>query len=251
MVVVLSQMMSNHHHTMVYDPKGRQVEFREHFHKMLAKSQNALRQRSENMWSSDEPSVVELGVEDLLEKLVYIATNPVKDGLVERVKDWPGPKCVRALLTGEPITATRPTHFFRACGVMPLDVTLVMKLPDHFEGKAEFLDQLQRRITVVEDELARERQRTGCKVLGRHHVQHQSWLETATSERPRRELRPRLAARDPQVRIAMIKRNKAWQASYCKARKALRDGEDVEFPYGTYWLRRFAGVRVEPPQEHC
>jgi len=78
--VILSQMESNHHHTMAYDPHGRQVEFREHFHKMLAKSQNALRGRWENLWSSEEPYTVEvMSADDLLDKLVYIATNPVKD----------------------------------------------------------------------------------------------------------------------------------------------------------------------------
>jgi putative transposase len=250
MVVVLSQMMSNHHHMLLYDPMGKQVEFREHFHKLMAKSQNALRRRSENLWSSAEPSVVELGVEDLLEKLVYIATNPVKDGLVERVKHWPGPKFVRALLTGEPMTAQRPRHFFRERGTMPLEVTLVMKLPDHFDGKAEFLDQLRRRIGVVEDELARERRATGRKVLGRHRVLQQSWHDSATTELPQRELRPRLAARDTKARIAIIERNKAWQAAYWTARKAWRDGNDVEFPYGTYWLKRFAGVRVAPSLEN-
>ena len=42
------------------------------------------------MWSaSTEPCVVEvMEPSDLMDKLVYIATNPVKDGLVARVRDW-------------------------------------------------------------------------------------------------------------------------------------------------------------------
>jgi putative transposase len=43
--VILSQMMSNHHHDGLYDRYGNHVEFREHFHTMLAKCQNALRGR--------------------------------------------------------------------------------------------------------------------------------------------------------------------------------------------------------------
>jgi hypothetical protein len=35
-VLLLSQMLSNHHHTDVYDPHGRINEFTEHFHKMFA-----------------------------------------------------------------------------------------------------------------------------------------------------------------------------------------------------------------------
>src|SRR5688500_623120 len=69
MDVVLSQMMSNHYHGMVYDARGREVEFREHFHKMFAKSQNALRGRWENLWAAEEPCVVEVVTrEDLLDK---------------------------------------------------------------------------------------------------------------------------------------------------------------------------------------
>src|SRR4051812_1995606 len=55
MEVILSQMMSNHHHTAYYDRHGRDVEFREHFHKFTSKSQNALHGRWENMWSTEEP----------------------------------------------------------------------------------------------------------------------------------------------------------------------------------------------------
>src|SRR5665647_717786 len=114
MIIMLEQMMSNHHHTVRIDPHGREVEFREHFHKMMAKAQNALRGRWENLWSSEEPCNVEvMSLEDLLDKLVYVATNPVKDGLVEKVHHWPGPNFLKALLTGKPLRAHRPKHFFR------------------------------------------------------------------------------------------------------------------------------------------
>jgi hypothetical protein len=75
----------------VYDPEGRIIEFTEHFHKMLAKALNAHRGRWENMWSSEPPCLVQLVEEqDVLDKLVCVALNPVKAGLVERVHHWPG-----------------------------------------------------------------------------------------------------------------------------------------------------------------
>ena len=96
--VVLSQMMSNHHHTMIYDPHGNIVAFKQRFHQLLSKCQNALRGRWDGVWSGDEPSTVDV-VEraDLVDKLVYIATNPVKDGLVETCQRWPGPKLVQVV----------------------------------------------------------------------------------------------------------------------------------------------------------
>ena len=248
--MVLSQMMSNHHHGLVYDAHGRDVEFREQFHKMLAKSQNALRGRWENLWASEEPCVVEvLGREDLLAKLVYIATNPVKDGLVEKVHHWPGPNFTNALLTGKPMKAHRPKHFFREHGSMPSELELVLKLPDHFTGKAEFLAELRRRIAEVEQACTHERQRTGRAVLGRRQVLRQSWRDSPTSREPRRDLRPRVASRNKWLRVMALMRNKDWQTEYREARASWLAGLPAMFPHGTYWLRRFASVHVKAPPE--
>jgi hypothetical protein len=46
---------------------------------------------------------------------------------------------VQALLSGRPIKATRPLHFFREDGPMPAELELALKLPDHFEDKEAFL----------------------------------------------------------------------------------------------------------------
>ena len=248
MNAILSQMMSNHHHTALYDRHGNDVEFREHFHKMMAKSQNALRGRWENFWSSEEPCVVELiSAEDLLDKLVYIATNPVKDGLVDKVHHWPGPHFLPALLSGTPMRAHRPAHFFRDEGPMPEEVELELGLPEHFEGKEEFLAELQRRVAMVEEEQARERMHTGRRVVGRRTILRQSWRDSPTTREPRRGLRPRLAAKNKWMRMAALQRNKQWEAEYKHARLLWLAGFEVEFPHGTYWLRRFANVAIKAP----
>jgi REP element-mobilizing transposase RayT len=248
MKVILSQMMSNHHHTILYDPHGHDVEFREHFHKMMAKSHNAFRGRWENFWAAEEPCVVEvMTADDLLDKLVYVATNPVKDGLVEKVHHWPGPPFLRALLSSEPLRARRPVHFFQKDGSMPEEIELELGLPGDFEGKQEFLAELRRRIDAVEEGCALERMRTGRRVVGRRVILRQSWRDSPMSREPRRNLRPRVAARSKWMRIAALQRNKEWEAAYKHARIQWLAGLDVEFPYGTYWLQRFASVTVKSP----
>jgi hypothetical protein len=89
-LLLFSAAQSNHHHTGIYDPNGTYPDFIEHFHKLLAKCMNSLRGRWENFWSSEQTSVLHL-VEpaDVLDKMVYALTNPVKDNLVARVTDWP------------------------------------------------------------------------------------------------------------------------------------------------------------------
>jgi len=246
--IILPQMMSNHEHAAYLDPDGNDVEFRQRFHGHLAKCQNALRGRWENVWSSEEPCVVEVMTpEDLMEKLVYIATNPVKDGLVERVHHWPGPKFVRALLTGTPLRARRPKHFFREDGPMPDTVELHLRLPDYIPDHAGFLAELERRVRLVEEEGAKARIASGRGVVGRRRILRQSWRDSPTSNEPRRGLRPRVAARSKWVRIAKLQRNTEWEQAYRSARLRWLAGLPAVFPYGTYWLRKYANVTVAPP----
>lgn len=246
--IILPQMMSNHYHSQNHDPEGRDPEYREYFHKLLAKCQNALRGRWENMWATEETCIVNvLDRQALMDTLVYIATNPVKDGLVERVRHWPGPKFVEALLTGKPLRAHRPKHFFRADGDMPETVELTLGLPAHIEDPAGFLAELRERIHAVEEAHIRARMQTGRRVLGRRGVLRQSWRDSPTSHEPRRGLRPRVKARSKWARIAGTQRDKVFEAAHRDARGRWKAGLPAVFPAGTYWLRRFAGVAVLEP----
>ena len=81
--VIFFLAMSNHYHAGIFDPEGRLPAFLEHFHKLFARHQNALRGRWENFWSSEQTSVVELlEAEDVLNEMVYTLANPVKAALV-------------------------------------------------------------------------------------------------------------------------------------------------------------------------
>ena len=243
--VLLPCAMSNHHHTVIYDRFARYPEFVEHFHKIFARSQNALRGRWENFWSSEQVCVVRLvGRDDVVDKLVYTATNPVKDGLVDRVDHWPGVNGLRALLTGRPLAAKRPWHFFRRDGAMPDVVELRLSIPPELGHEAEVLEDLRQRVAALEESLAAERQQTGRRVYGRRAVLRQPWWGRPTSPEPRRNLRPRVAARSKWARIEALQCNRAFLVDYAVARDAWRGGAPVTFPWGTYWLQRFAGVAV-------
>jgi hypothetical protein len=64
---------------------------------------------------------------------------------------------------------------------------------------------------------------------------------------PRRNLRPRIAARSKWARIEALRRNRAFLVDYATARADWQDGIAVVFPVGTYWLRRFASVPIASP----
>ena len=200
--VLLPCVMSNHYHAVIYDRAGRYPEFIEHLHKLVARSQPALRGRWEHLWSSEQTCVVKLvGREAVMDKLVYTATNPVQDALVERVHHWPGVNGLSALLTGRSLRATRPLHFFRANGPMPETVEMTPAVPPELGPADAVLAELRDKVRAVEHNQAIERQRTGRRVLGRRAVLAQSWRDQPASREPRRNLRPRVATRSKWARI--------------------------------------------------
>jgi hypothetical protein len=243
--VMLAYAASNHYHAVIYDRAGRYPEFIEHFHKLMARSQNALRGRWENFWSPEQTCVVNLvGRDAVIDKLVYTATNPVLDHLVERVHHWPGVNNFTALLAGRPLHATRPLHFFRSAGPMPDALQMPLTIPPELGPPAAVISTLRERVRIVELDRAAERLRTGRRVLGRRAVLAQSWRDHPASCEPRQNLRPRVAARSKWARIEALMRNRAFAEAYADARARWRDGVPAVFPPGTYWLQRFASVPV-------
>jgi putative transposase len=248
--IIFTVAMSNHHHTGIFDPDGNYPAFIEHFHKLFAKCQNALRGRWENFWSSEQTSVVRL-VEpsDVIDKMVYALTNPVKDGLVERARHWPGVTSLRGHLNGATLSARRPKHFFREEGPMPESVVLRLTRPRGFENLSndDLAKLIRERVRLVEESTAAERRRAGTTVVGRKGVRAQRWRDRPGSREPRRTLAPRVAGRSEWSRIEALLRNRLFRDAYAAARESFVAGiTNVLFPPGTYWLHRFAHALREP-----
>jgi hypothetical protein len=244
--IIFVHAASNHYHTGIFDAEGRYPEFLHYFHEFLAKSQNALRGRFEHFWSSEQTSVVRL-VEsaDVIDKMIYALTNPVKDPLVDHVWEWPGVNSYEATINGTTLVASRPKHFFREDGNMPESVELRLARPLGFEEAphAELAAQIKDRVTVFERTAADERRAKGIRVLGREHILKQDWRSSPDSQTPHFNLSPRVAAKSKWARVEALLRNKAFLEAYLDARQRLKAGEkDVVFPAGTWWLRRHASV---------
>jgi putative transposase len=246
--VLFTAAMSNHHHTGIHDTHGNYPTFIEYFHKLFAKCQNALRGRWENFWSSEQTSVVRLvDPDDIIDKMTYAVTNPVKDGLVERTDHWPGVTSLDSHLNAAPLVAARPKHFFRDEGPMPETARLSFVRPTGFASDQNFRALILERIRAVEKTAAAERRRTGARVLGRSAILKQRWTDRPGSREPRRQLNPRIAARSKWSRIEALLRNRAFRDAYDAAREAFAAGiRDVLFPAGTYWLRRFTHAPCAP-----
>jgi putative transposase len=242
--LMLPMAEANHHHTVFYDRHGRCPQFVEHFHKMLARCLNARWGRWENLWAAEEVCVTRLVTRDaVIDKLVYAASNPVKDFLVDRATQWPGANGYQHLITGRPLRAHRPAHFFRTGGNMPDDVALPLVIPAELGPPDEVINAVRVGVEAVEASIREDRARTGRRVLGRRQVLAQSWRSSPSSVEPRRVLRPRFAGGGAARAVALLE-YREFLSRYRAARQSLLAGARVTFPSGTYWLARFAAVPV-------
>jgi len=248
--------MSNHYHAVVVDPEGCFPHFLQYFHRIFAVHQNVLRGRWEAFWAPHEqPSVVVLlRGSDLVDKLVYAITNPVKDGLVDKLEHWPGAACLPSLTSGKALSASRPKRYFREEGLLPESATLEFVASPfhsdmlHSEWAKLVQDSVDREVQTIRE----RRIKAGIRVVGAKAVLARHWNDAPTSHEPRREMNPHVACRDKWRRIEALQRNRAFLDAYREARRDWLNGEkDVEFPFGVWFLRNFPGVKCAAAPPVC
>ena len=247
--VIFSGAMSNHHHTGIHDPDGNFPIFTEHFHGLLARCQNAHLGRFENFWSSEPTSVVRL-VEpnDILDKMTYAFTNPTAADLVDTIEEWPGVTTFQSTLSGGHVTATRPRHFFRDDSGMPEVVSLRISRPRGFEdlGLSEWASLVTERVRCKEADHRQRRAAKGIAVLGRARILQQNPFHSPESHAQRFQMSPRVAAKNKWARIEALLRNRGFIKKYRDAfRNHMAGLANVLFPFGTFWMRKFAKVACE------
>jgi REP element-mobilizing transposase RayT len=239
--------MSNHWHGVVSDPFARLPEFLEHFHRLLARAQNASLGRWENLWSSDKTSVVHLiNDEDVLEKMAYTMANPVAAGLVRSPSEWPG---VLTQRIGERCRVEMPDVFFDPAGPLPEFVELELTRPPIYpqltipELARHLAKALERRVREAREALAA----CGRKFLGAKVVLRQAFDAVPKTTEPRRNPSPRIAAKHSPERVQAIRSLVVFLRDYRAAWQAWRNGKrDQVFPAGTYALRVYARVSCAP-----
>ncbi len=216
---------------------------------LLAKCVNSLRGRWENMFSSEQASVVLLTKpEDIIDKMAYAHANPCTADLVEYAWQWPGVSSVDAIIRGRTLTASRPAHFFRADGDMPQSVSLSFARPQGFEhlDQAAFVDLVKSTLEFKERTAAGVRQITHKRVMGARAILAQRWQDSPSTFEPRRHMSPTVAARNKWARVEALLRKGAFLKEYAAALADLLTGTvDVLFPAGTWAMRRFVAITAD------
>lgn len=236
-------VMSNHHHLVVTDRLGQLPAFGQFLASLVARALNASYGRWESFWAPASYSAVALvSKEDLLEKAAYTLANPVAAGLVSTGRAWPGLWSDPADIGPAGRTFERPAQFFDPDGQMPARSTLPLTPPPGFTAE-EYRSALTSRLAEIEKRAARELEAAGRKFMGARRVLAQRHTDYPAPGEPRRELNPRVAARDKWKRIEALGRLKDFLRHYREALTKLRQGvAGVVFPQGTYRLRVLFGV---------
>jgi REP element-mobilizing transposase RayT len=233
-------VLSNHFHLVITDPDARLPAFEQYLDSLVARAVNASLGRWESFWAPSSYSAVALATPaDILDKAAYVLANPVAAGLVRRGKQWPGLWSDPHDIGRAAVAARRPQTFFRKDGYLPEHAEFELSVPPGFSTAEEFRTQLGAALLEREERHASD----GRAFLGAARVRAQSPWRMPASEEPRRNMSPRVAARDRWKRSETIARLETFLTQYRVAWSAWTSGvRDVLFPHGTYGLRVAHGV---------
>jgi len=249
--------ISNHFHILLTDPHKKLSKFMHWLDQFTAKCLNFLYGRCENLWNNDHYSAVTLrelseedkldGSDKIVEKIIYILTNPVQAGLVNRGYKWPGVWSPPALISSGYIEAKRPKYFSKK-GIVPEKVRMKLCPPPGFSHMSprEFSDMIAKKLKEKEDEIQKEFKAQGRKFMGAKRVKAQSPESRPKTKKPRRQINPRIACEDKSERIKLLLARKQFQAEHKEALEWFCAGKrDVVFPSGTYKMQEFFNVNCQ------
>jgi putative transposase len=243
--------MSNHFHLVLTDLDGCLPLFMERLDVLLARAINAHWGRRGAFFEQGSYSAVRLETpEDGMGKIVYALTNPVKAGLVSHVRKWKGASSFRWEY-GQTRRFSRPDgQFFRRGSKLPKEVKLTLTPVAGYEQLSEeqFGKLVAERVREREVELRAEFRAQGRSFLGTTGVLRCKPTDRPSTREARRKLNPRVAGKDPAVRVEAIARLRAFREKYRKAWLAWRHGDHTAvFPAGTWLMRVRHGAVCEPP----
>jgi hypothetical protein len=238
---------SNHFHLILEVQDARHLAgFMGHFNSKIAREVGRLTGWADKIFArryqailiSDEP-------EAQIARLRYVLSHGVKEGLVERLAEWPGVHCVQALTEGKVLEgwwfdrtqeymARRRGEDFGRFQYASRQTLELDPLPCLKHLTAEQRQKLVAAMaTEIEEEAAAHRDRTGAKPLGRAAVLAQNPLSQPV--RTKKSSAPAVHAATSTVRRELRDAYFWFVAAYRAAAEKLRAGQrDAPFPLGCF-----------------
>ena len=245
-------LMSTHEHLVVTDVLGCLPRFLAELHRMVALGVKVLRKWEGEVWDGGKTSVVELRTaQAVIEKLAYVAANPVAAGLVRTASEWPGITTLPADLGRGTRTATRPDVYLDPTNpIWPSSATLELRMPSSLrmaddDVRAAVASELQQLEAAAQNEVRSK----GWIALGAERLRALSPFQRAKSWEPLRGLNPAFAVGRGQRKafFVAVKALRAFRVAYREALDCWRaNARDVVFPRETWLMRTLHGVAVDP-----
>jgi len=238
---------SNHFHLLLRVESTRVLAlFMCHFNSNLAREAGRLVRWREKFWGR-RYQAIPISEEEAaqVERLRYVLAHGCKEGLVERLRDWPGVSAVRALLEGEPLEGlwfdrTRE-HMARRRGMaferLDFATSYTVKLAPlpcwaHLSAE-EYRRRIAEVVEEVENQSALHRQQLGLSPQGTVAVRNQE--PHTTPERLKKSPAPLFHAASRKIRGELYAGYRHFLAAFRDAAARLRAGETaVAFPAGSF-----------------
>jgi len=240
-------LMSNHLHSVVYDPAAERTSFLNRLYSQLARAINKLRERRGRLFDLPSPRNKSqiMDRDALVRSIVYTICNPVRAGLVDWPHEWPGSLGDWRQILTVPIVAQKPEQFFNQSGGHPAEVVYYLTMPVCFRRENMSSKDYEAMIRdAVQAECERiHAERGGVPVLG-----VKAALSLPVDHRPRTpEPEPEEDTSryrwsgDPEAAQHFLNLWIEWIALYMEMRDlwtAGKRGPRVVFPPGTDVYRR-------------
>ncbi len=247
-------VMHNHYHDTVTDALGTRVDFTADVHALIARCIKDIRgvdglPMEGPVWNASEQTgrVLLVSEEAFIESAAYAIANPVAAGLVHNVSQWTGfVSRPRDMLTKRTITIRRPECLPDA---YPETATLRFCLPPALEDRGRaVVEAIERRAQEKQREARKEVLARGGRFKTREELLAVNAFDAPKTRKGRRDvIVPALRAAKASVMRAAKKQLLAWRQAYRVAFEGFRNGNrDIEWPCGTWFYARYAGVRVAP-----
>ena len=244
--------MSNHIHVVLTDPDGTAPLFVQAMNQNIARYVNCSLGRFGAMWEGGaRPNYCVLPEHgDVLDKIVYTLTNPVKAGLIPQHQLWPGAISDIAQITKGRITTKRPTKFFARTDDpthLTRELVLTQAPGPVMMSQADYGQYLALRVAETEAAIAADRAAKGQKWLGRKECMKIDPFDAPETKWKPFTRNPKVSTKHEEARHAWIQRLKKFVSQYGDARRAFRGGaRDAPFPVGTFAMRVYLSVAIEP-----
>jgi len=245
-ISAFSALSSHFHLLLVVDSANEAADFMRYTKSKLAREVNRLTgwrgpvfdRRYEMTVVTDEDAAQ-------IERLKYVLSQSVKEGLVERVSQWPGVHCAKALIEGTPLVGhwfNRTLEFaarLRGEDVGPMryatiETVTLSPIPCWAHLSPElYRARIAELVESIEAEASQARERAGGSVIGVEAI-----LSRDPQHRPaslERSPAPRVHAATKAARKAFYEIYAAFVSAFREASERLRRGDrSAPFPTGSF-----------------